>query len=385
MGVNKYNAHGRTFWMVDEWLELPDGQRVRFRQRGIPTKELAVTLVAKRRTEAFEGRYFDRVKPSRLTVAQAWELFWPVVERDCRAWRTEKGRAAHLVRLLGKKQAAGLNQRDVDCYRTRRLGETTQRGGPPASATLDHEVELLKRTLGYAVKCGELAANPLASVKLLRKPNVRKTVVDEGLFAKLLEAAEPALMPILLVAYDTGMRKTEILRLRWDQVDLRTGSIELAPQDTKTARGRTVYLTGRVLEALQKLPRHLRSKHVFVNPDTGECWKDIRKLFRRACRKVGLTDVWFHDLRRSFVTNARRRGVPESVVMRMSGHRTRAVFDRYNIVNDDDVRMAVRQIEAGCSQDLATRGSREDGFGQDLVKVANSGPQTTKPPSAKHR
>jgi len=68
------------------------------------------------------------------------------------------------------------------------------------------------------------------------------------------------------------------------------------------------------------------------------------------------------DLRRSFVTNARRRGVPESVVMRMSGHRTRAVFERYNIVEEDDLRDAVKRIEAG----IAKSGG---GSGQDLDKV----------------
>ncbi len=56
--------------------------------------------------------------------------------------------------------------------------------------------------------------------------------------------------------------------------------------------------------------------------------------------------MWFHDLRRGFVTRARRLGVPESVVMRMSGHRTRAVFDRYNIVSEGDLRDAVARIEA---------------------------------------
>ena len=85
---------------------------------------------------------------------------------------------------------------------------------------------------------------------------------------------------------------------------------------------------------------------------------------RRACKAAKLADgIWFHDLRRSFVTNARRRGVPESVVMRMSGHRTRAVFDRYNIVEEDDLREAVRRIEAGSAK------SSDGGSGQDQDKV----------------
>jgi len=64
-------------------------------------------------------------------------------------------------------------------------------------------------------------------------------------------------------------------------------------------------------------------------------------------REPGLDKLWFHDLRRSFVTKARRYGIPESVIMRMSGHKTRAVFDRYNIVCEDDIRDAVSRIEVG--------------------------------------
>src|SRR5262249_54381867 len=60
MGVEKYTVGGRSFWKVDEWLTLDDQRTVRFRQRKIPTKELALAIVAKKRAEAFEGRFFDR-------------------------------------------------------------------------------------------------------------------------------------------------------------------------------------------------------------------------------------------------------------------------------------------------------------------------------------
>jgi len=102
-----------------------------------------------------------------------------------------------------------------------------------------------------------------------------------------------------------------------------------------------------------------------VTSQTGEAWQDIRKAFRRARKAAGLNGVWFHDLRRSFVTQTRRLGVPESVVMRMSGHRTRAVFDRYNIVSEDDLRDAVARLEA---EDL----------GHDLDAVCGNPPKSEK-------
>ena len=154
--------------------------------------------------------------------------------------------------------------------------------------------------------------------------------------------------PILVVAYDTGMRKGEILNLRWSQVDLKAGSVRLGAEDTKTNRARTIYLTARALDVLKRLPRQLRSEYVFVEPAApGSAGRTSKRSFDAAREAIGRPDLWFHDLRRSFVTNARRRGVPESVVMKMSGHRTRSVFDRYNVIEDEDVRTAVKVIEAG--------------------------------------
>jgi len=63
-----------------------------------------------------------------------------------------------------------------------------------------------------------------------------------------------------------------------------------------------------------------------------------------------MPNLWFHDLRRSLVTKVRRQGIPESVVMRLSGHRTHAAFERYNIVEEDDLRAAVKPLEPARSQ-----------------------------------
>src|SRR5262249_47044704 len=156
-----------------------NGQIVRFRKRKIPTKEMATALLAKRRIEIFEGRYFERKEPSKLTVEGVWNVYKPICERDKKAWLTERGRAAHLLRHLGKRRVAGLTVADIDEYRNLRLAEVSVRGSAPTPATLDREVELLKRALNYAVTAGSLNHNPIAHARLLRKPNVRRMVVDE--------------------------------------------------------------------------------------------------------------------------------------------------------------------------------------------------------------
>jgi len=290
----------------------------------------------------------------------------PRSQRTGQSVNREVGSRGPTIRHLGPRRATRLTVADVDEYRNLRLKERTRRKMAPAPATLDKEVELLKRSLDYAVACKKLETNAIEKVGLLRRPNVRRSVVTDAMFEALHAAAVAAFKPILLVAYDTGMRLREVLGLRAELVDLEEGVVKLAAEDTKTEKARTVYLTKRVVAALRALRRTKGA--IFVNPDTGEAWQDIRKMFRRACRAAGFSGIWFHDLRRAFVTNARRRGIPESVVMRMSGHRTRAVFERYNVVSDEDLKEAVRRLESGSEGSWSRNG-----------QSANSGPESENP------
>ena len=122
-------------------------------------------------------------------------------------------------------------------------------------------------------------------------------------------------------------------------------------QQTKTDYPRIAHLTDRAMLELGSMP-HSTSGFVFVNRRTNLPFVDIRKKWWRACRAARMTGTWFHDNRRSFVTNARRRGVPESEIMHLTGHRTRAIFDRYNVVSHTDARDAVARIEAGRKREL---------------------------------
>jgi integrase len=161
-----------------------------------------------------------------------------------------------------------------------------------------------------------------------------------------------------------------MLELRFDQVDLRASRVTLGVQDTKTRRGRQPRLTSRVIESVRRLPKHISSL-VFPNPKTGRPYDTttIYDRFQIAMEAVGLKGsggegVWLHDLRRSFVTQPTRRGVPERVIMTMTGHRTRAVFDRYNVVEDGHGHRGCEMIERGI-------GGIVGAYGHDLGTVGD--------------
>ncbi len=278
----------------------------------------------------------------KITVTEVWEIYEPVTRQNNRSFRSDIGRSKHFLRHLGKRRVTELTLADIEEYRIIRSKEQTPRGNPPSLAQLNLEVKLLRRSINYAVDCGHLSTNPLARVKMLTLQNVRQATITRAQFERLLEVSDDDLRPILLVAYDTGMRKNEILQLKWSQVDPDEGAIVLSK--TKTDEPRTIYLTTRVREELARLPRST-SGYVFVNPRTNKPWVNIEKKWRRARKSAGIDDAWFHDHRRSFVTNARRDGVPESVLMKMIGDKTRSVFDRYNVVSPEDMKNAVAKIE----------------------------------------
>jgi integrase len=355
--VYSYKRRGLTLWAIDVWVKTPTCSK-RVREREIPTREQAQARLAKALADAYEGRTFKRAKPSMLTVAKAWTLYEPVAKRND-SWKSDRSRSAHLLAHLGKRIAAELHQGDVDAYRILRQADGTNRKDakdkplPPSSATLDREVELLKRVLGYAMKCGKLATNPLAGVALLKVPNVRDVVVSDEDFERIIGALKRRsewMRPVLLAAYDTGMRIGEVCKLHAKRVDWKVGCVRLTPQETKSEKGRVVALQTRTLAALREMPRKLGCPYLFparrgYDPRNPRPVSIPRGGLKAALKAVGLEHVHPHDLRRSYATLARRRGIPESVVMAQGGWRTPSVFRRYNIIDEQDVLDAARRME----------------------------------------
>lgn len=147
-------------------------------------------------------------------------------------------------------------------------------------------------------------------------------------------------------AYQTGWRiRSEVLRLTWTQIDLVTGTVRLEVGDAKNKDGRLIYLTTELHALLTAQWQARILECPFVFHDHGKQVKTFYKNWRKACREAGVPDKLGHDFRRTAVRNMVRVGIPERVAMQMSGHKTRAVFDRYHIVSDGDLREAARRLE----------------------------------------
>ena len=177
-----------------------------------------------------------------------------------------------------------------------------------------------------------------------KEHNERDVVLSPAELDRLLAVAPTWVQPIIIVAYDSGMRRGEIAQLRWSQIDLKANVMKLTSADTKTDEPCLVPLTDRLTQLLSATPRHL-SGYVFVTRN-GKPYdpSKISTAFKKACARAHLANVVFHDLRHSFCTNMRRAGVDTLTTMAISGHKSIEVFMRYNTIAPQDLQKAIRQL-----------------------------------------
>jgi integrase len=166
---------------------------------------------------------------------------------------------------------------------------------------------------------------------------------------KLAESAAGQLWlrALLALAYTYGFRKAELLGMRCVQVDLLNDTISLYSGETKNGEGRFVALTSECRELVTELRKGEQAEDFLFTRDSGDPVRDLRGTWEALVKAAGLPGLLMHDFRRSAVRNLIRRGVPQKTARQISGHKTDAVFDRYNIVSEADIQDAALKMEAG--------------------------------------
>jgi len=256
-----------------------------------------------------------------------------------------KDKDSALLAYFGDYKAHSVGTDRVKAYLAKRL----EAGA--ANATINRELAALKRMFSLGIQAEKIHRKPY--IPMLKENNVRTGFFEHGEFVAFRGALPDYLQPVATFAYYTGWRKRNILDLMWNQVDLNARTVRLNPGTTKNDAGQLVILDGELLEAIRKqwerrkvaeIPGHSPTLLCpFVFHKDGKPIKDYRDAWNEARKATGLTTKILHDFRRTAVRNMVRAGVHERVAMMISGHKTRSVFDRYNIVSEDDLREAARR------------------------------------------
>ena len=331
-GFGRIFRRGRTCWIA----YYRRGHE--YRESTHSESDAVARKLLKKRIGEIESRRFVGPTEERVTFdALAAGLTTDYQLRRLRSGRTATARVGNLKEYFGDCRAVDITPARVRAYQTQRQAE----GVSPA--TVNRETATLRRMFRLAMKAGQLTAAPVFPDRLPESAP-RQGFFERHEYLAVRSHLVTDYADVLDFAYYSGWRRREILDLTWAEVDLGAGVIRLSPDRSKTRSGRVLPLATPTRKVLQRRLSIRRLNCPLVFHRHGEGMVDWRKAWEKACVAAKLPGKRLHDCRRTAARNLVRAGVPERVAMQLTGHKTRSVFDRYNIVVEADLRSGVDQL-----------------------------------------
>jgi integrase len=355
---------GKVWWITYQGL---DGKQ-HFESSGSAMKADAEYLLACRRKAIAEGTApaVTGRRAMNVTFGELADRYLDFVQGQ-KALATKKGFIRELKEEFGAVKLNALSLAAVEGWQSRLLSEPrTPRKQPSeplpplAVASVNRRLACLKHMLTKARDWDMIskdALDRLRRVKLPKEENRRMRFLSVAECQALIMAAEPHLRPVLVFALNTGCRKSEILGLTWDRVDMKHGFIHL--DKTKSGERREIPINSTLQRTLQGLIRRVDSPLVFYNPATGGRWHDLKRSFATACRKAKITDFRFHDLRHTFASQLVMAGIDLTTVSRLLGHASLTMTLRYAHLAPDHLKSAVdvlSRLQANQAKNMVAAG-----------------------------
>lgn len=278
------------------------------------------------------------------------------VSTDTRDPREVGWRLVHLTPFFKGMRASHITSSAIAKYIEHRQAEKASAG------SINREVGVLRKMLRLGFENDKVSRLPM--IHLPKEAAPRKGFFERDTFEAIRRHLPLDLQVAVTIAYSFGWRtQSEVLTLMLSQVDLTAGTLRLEPGSTKNGDGRLVYLTPELKTLLaaqvarvQALSKDMQQVVPFLFPHLTSVHRprgtqkvDFRDAWDRACIDAGHANQIRHDFRRSAVRNMVNAGVSEKVAMTITGHKTRAVFDRYHIVSPADLQAAAQKIDAAAT------------------------------------
>ncbi|MBI2485837.1 MAG: site-specific integrase [Deltaproteobacteria bacterium] len=327
-------------WYIDYYL--PEGRRKR--EVVGHTKKVSKTVAEK----ALKARIGEIVQGKfSLEKANKPALFDRLVERyleyardNHRAYKRDVTISKVLLKFFNKILLGNITSWHVEKIKSHRKGEGK------SLSTINRELTVLKRVFNLGIQWGLTNHNPVKGVKFFKITSGKLRVLSVEEFQRLYYAASDHLKPILQTAISTGMRRGEVLNLKWEDIDFKTGVIYV--KDSKNYEPRSIPMSERLKETLEELRRNCDSEYLFPNTD-GTPIESVNRSFHTALRKSGIAYGTFHSLGHTFATWAVMAGVDIVALQEILGHKTIAMTKRYSHPTPEHKKKAMELVSIDTS------------------------------------
>lgn len=281
---------------------------------------------------------FDKFAGEYLSYSQAIKKF--------SSHRRDKVSIKNLTSAFSDKILNGITIKEIEKYRMERRIKRKP-------ATVNRELACLKNMFTKAIQWGYASINPVRDVKLFKENNTIVRYLTPKEQQMLIACCNEHLRPIVITALNTGMRKSEILNLKWVNVDFTLKQISVL--ETKNNEIRYIPMNETLTEALESVKKYAYSPYVFCD-DNRNHYGDIKKGFSSALKRAGITNFRFHDLRHTFASCMVMSGVDITTVSRLLGHKTLQMTLRYSHLSPAHQQNAVNRL------DTFIRGVQPEGY-----------------------
>jgi integrase len=311
-------------WRVS-WMFEGKYHRIKVRNRSE-----AKAYLEKIHTDIREDRYLDvKQKPVKTTFEDSANRFllWSkssnarsTQELDKLCVRTWLAFPAFKGKTLDKITVSDVQRYKESLFHEKIKNSTCRAGKPLSPRTIDIRISRLKRLFSLCVIWELCEHNPVLKVKLLKKDNKITRFLSEEEETRLMEHASPALRQVIQFALHTGMRRGEILGLKWSDINFQTHVAVIPATRAKGKRERVIPLNAVAFKIIQDIPHPINREALVFSNQNGKIWDRLRKQWEHARTLAGLKDFRFHDLRHTFASKLAMSGISLTVIKELLGH-----------------------------------------------------------------